>query len=226
MNFKPILFSTPMVQAILNGTKLQTRRVVKGKALEWITTGMLPPDVLTRPDTFICPYGEVGDVLWVRESFYQYGFWRKNGLTKTGKQKWKFIADNAYTSIAYNDNPPSSIFKNSQRVLGWYKRSSLFMPKEACRLFLKIKDIRVERLQDISEEDAISEGVLKDVKLPVENFQTRLLYRDYKGDTSGCADARSSFMTLWKSINGEQSWNENPWVWVIEFERIEKPENF
>ena len=207
MNTKPILFSTPMVQAILNGTKLQTRRVVKGKALEWITTGMLPPDVLTRPDTFICPYGEVGDVLWVRESFYQYGFWRKNGLTKTGKQKWKFIADNAYTSIAYNDNPPSSIFKNSQRVLGWYKRSSLFMPKEACRLFLKIKDIRVERLQDISEQDAMAEGC------PFPNI------------------AKETFPTvwfeeLWCKINGEQSWNENLWVWVIEFERIEKPENF
>lgn len=200
MNTKPILFSTPMVQAILNGTKVQTRRVVKPQP-ETSFTWSRHKECESEVD-YLCPYGEVGDVLWVRETFVKYPVVGKNG------QDFEFEYKADGTPIKFRWKP------------------AIHMLKQACRLFLKIKDIRVERLQDISEEDAISEGVLKDVKLPVENFQTRLLYRDYKGDTSGCADARSSFMTLWKSINGEQSWNENPWVWVIEFERIEKPENF
>lgn len=221
MNFKPILFSTPMVQAILNGTKVQTRRIIKPQPKEGYTPRIYKGNdmrmhlecrkspVELQFDTW--KVLEKGDVLWVRESFYQYGFWRKNGLTKTGKQKWKFIADNAYTSIAYNDNPPSSIFKNSQRVLGWYKRSSLFMPKEACRLFLKIKDIRVERLQDISEQDAIAEGAQ---------------HGRYVGLGQIGGSHKEGFFILWEKINGQKSLISNPWVWVIEFERIEKPEGF
>ena len=225
MNFKPILFSTEMVKAILSGNKVQTRRVVK----ENHQPVKIPDKNEFIMDLGICPYGKVGDVLWVRESHYAYGIWLKNGKTKTGKQKWKFVKDKAYTSVAYIDNPPKEVLKNTEREIhGWFKRSSLFMPKEACRLFLKIKDRRVERLHEITEGDAQKEGVLKDVKLPVANFQTKIIYRNYysKSDSVGCADARSSFMTLWKNINGEESWNSNPWVWVIEFERIEKPENF
>lgn len=206
MNFKPILFSTEMVKAILSGSKVQTRRVVKPKPEFHFTN---EKDGLGDGWVKNCPYGQVGDVLWVRETMV---------LNKNSNTYWP-VADGYHRSISALTNKPFE----SEKVI-----PSIHMPKKACRLFLKIKSIRVEKLQDISEEDGQKEGVLKDVKLPVANFQTKIIYRNYysKSDSVGCADARSSFMTLWKSINGEESWKSNPWVWVIEFERIEKPEKF
>ena len=182
MNFKPILFSTPMVQAILNGTKVQTRRVVKGTTLDWLNKEFIM-------DLSLCPYGEVGDVLWVRETFAKIKS-LETGLT--------YILPKAD-----HEHYKEKIIQGS--TIKW--KPAIHMPKEACRLFLKIKDIRVERLQDISRGDAMAEGC------PFPNI------------------AKETFPTvwfeeLWCKINGEQSWNENPWVWVIEFERIEKPENF
>ncbi len=204
MNTKPILFSTEMVQAILAGRKTQTRRIVKIK-------GSIPNNE-TKPlsthscnsvyyfwghDEVACPYGSPGDILWVRESFT---------FNPIGKTDYLYKADSLVP-----------------KFIKW--KPSIHMPKEACRLFLKVTNVRVERLFEISENDAALEGVLCDVEIPV-NFKKLYYYRDYTGNTSGCADARSSFMTLWKKINGESSWKSNPWVWVIEFERIEKPENF
>lgn len=218
--FHSILFSTPMVQAILDGRKTMTRRVVENRysALdkEWKPTIVKEEhfDGIDRWEwrngtryllpTFKCPYGKPGDTLWVKESYYSYGFWTKNGQTKTGKQKWSFIDDAAYTSIAYNDRPPYQVEKNSNREVGWYKRLGRFMPKKACRLFLRIKSVRVERLQEISESDAKSEGA------------SPTAYGKYK----------PGFEIIWQSINGADSWDANPWVWVITFERIEKPELF
>lgn len=220
MNFKPILFSTEMVKAILSGSKVQTRRIIK----ENHQPVKIPGKNEFIMDLGICQYGQVGDVLWVRESHYAYGIWLKNGKTKTGKQKWKFVKDKAYTSVAYIDNPPKEVLKNTEREIhGWFKRSSLFMPKEACRLFLKIKSIRVERLRDISEADAVYEGieVIHFAEPSVPIFKRY----DLK-EKLGTVNPIFSFESLWQKINGRQSLINNPWVWVIEFERIEKPENF
>jgi hypothetical protein len=95
---------------------------------------------------------------------------------------------------------------------GW--KPSIFMPRAACRLFLEITDVRIERLRDISEEDAIKEGVLH---YKFCGSFSAYLYKDYSMETPGFAYAKPSFETLWKKINGEESWTANPWVWVIEF---------
>lgn len=237
MKFIPILFSTPMVQAILDGRKTQTRRVVKPQPnesgisymknppLNWeqvYKTEWKPWKLETEEGETIalnCPYGNPGDILWVRETYYAYGWWVKNGKTKSGKQKWKFVD---FTEIDtegnyyYEDNKPEKIEKGrAERIMGWYKRPSLFMPKSACRIFLKITNVRVERLQDITEKDAKSEGIIDRGALGFTSFGI---------DQS--EKATEAFKYLWGKINGEQSWNDNPFVWVIEFERIEKPENF
>ena len=98
------------------------------------------------------------------------------------------------------------------------------MPKEACRLFLKITSIKVERLQDISEEDAIAEGVLS---IPAKSFGKEFrAYVDYLASGSYYPISEFSFESLWQSINGEESWNANPFVWIITFEKIQKPADF
>lgn len=241
--FIPILYSTPMVQAIDENRKNQTRRT---KGLENINKnpdmyqyngnlnafGEKPIDKLYHwfeeidadgnPNEMCtnikCPYGQVGDVLWVKETHFQFGIWMKNGRTKTGKQKWKFVRDKTFTSVAYKDKPPVLILNNTNRqMLGWFVRSSLFMPKEACRFFLKITNIRCERLHDISEKDAISEGII--------SLGSNGMYKNYMDDGLICKPILS-FGTLWQKINGIPSYCNNPWVWVITFEKIAKPENF
>ncbi len=201
MKEHPILFSTPMVQAILNGRKTQTRRVVKpqGKAacfdIAMRTDGSNKwPRNLDADERFIsdmkCPYGQVGDVLWARETVSQFSM---GGIY-------------AYKA----DNDPDD------KGTKW--RPSIHMPKAACRLFLRIKSIKVERLQDISEEDAIAEGCclygpFGEYKGSIHPSGGSMRYRAF-------SNASRAFQDLWESINGENSWKANPWVWVIEFERI------
>ena len=207
---RPILFSTEMVQAILAGRKTQTRRVVKFPKTALIN--LLPDEeiTLTRmqdgykdgirpvwgsdddPNWFStkCPYGAVGDVLWVRETWAEY-------YDPHGHPHVPFIAYRA----GYDDENASEI--------KW--KPSIHMPHAAARLFLKITDIRVERLQDISEADAVAEGA--------EGLLCTFLSNPYKGYTSWI----EGFKKIWQKINGADSWEVNPWVWVVQFERIEKP---
>ncbi|MBC7847234.1 MAG: hypothetical protein H7Y10_12155 [Flavobacterium sp.] len=189
--YHPILFSTPMVQAILEGRKTQTRRIVKYplQLKGWLVS---IGESENPPPIEFCPY-EVGDVLWVRETFAEWPkvMFQYKASTHIGSEigKWK---------------------------------PSIFMPKEACRIFLKLKQIRVERLQDISEEDAIAEGVISFFNPLFQ--ETR--FKDYMISYSECREASRSFCSLWESINGLNSWNQNPFVWVYEFEQIEKPNDF
>jgi hypothetical protein len=146
-----------------------------------------------------CPYGKVGDVLWVRETFNEYYF------------------DEGYGYKADFTDEAIKMLKNTK----W--KSSLFMPKAACRIFLEITDIRVERLRDISEEDAIKEGIeiihMAEINVPV--------YKNYLlKEKLLTTNPIKSLQTLWQSINGKQSLEANPWVWVISFKRIEKPTDF
>lgn len=211
--FKPILFSTQMVQAILEGRKTQTRRVINN----------IHPDSEFHPDlnllgyTFVEPDGKikvpemasviqgkykVGDVLWVREKF--------RGLVDCESGK--------FHSFSYYADMPEEFHK--QYPHKW--KPSIHMPKAACRLFLEITYVRVERLQDISEQDAIAEGVKFDIQKDIGTF-----WWDYiNGGFNIFLNAYKSFKSLWSSINGADSWNANPWVWVVEFKRIEKPVNF
>lgn len=205
MKETPILFSTPMVQAILNGTKTQTRRVINPKLL---VKGKPPYSVKAAHITGRCKYGIVGELMYVKETFYALGRWKKNGLTKTGKQKWVFIDSDKLWF--YENHKPTTIRKNSYRKVGWYKRPSLFMPKAAARLWLQITGIRVERLQTITEADAKAEGAQMGTAY----------YKD--NPRQGYSSHQVGFIDLWCKINGVESWVANPYVWVIEFKVISK----
>lgn len=226
----PVLFSTLMVQALIAVRKTMTRRT---KGLEEINKN--PNDwefsrlwngyakfceVGNHINEFHikCPYGQVGDILWVKETYYAWGNWVINGITKKGRQKLKFVDHTIQNGWKYQywadklDIWSPTIPKD----IGWYKRPSLFMPKYACRIKLKITNIRVERLQDISEADAIAEGIIE--------FKKDRAYKNYTHGLGTHILPKESFQSLWESINGQESWEQNPWVWVIEFERC-KDEN-
>jgi hypothetical protein len=231
---RPILFSGDMVRAILEGRKTQTRRViglekVNENPAEFDYAGEMAANTRAQLEhTFAgesynvftkCPYGKPGDVLWVRESFRQYKY-----IDELGE-----FTDQTITEYKA-DNPEDVCMVDGDGFQMWNKdgsekyvpfKPSIHMPKAACRLFLKIKSVRVERLQDISEADAVAEGVEKN------NPKSNPFYKDYsRPETNDFVYAVNSFRTLWFKINGGASWDANPWVWVVEFERIDKPENF
>lgn len=209
---KPIIFSTPMVKAILAGRKSQTRRILKTTRENDAFYGYSnDPDVSWPADygfgvlmgrkyydneAIKCPYGKVGDILYVRETWcWDY----KDYPERT--EKYYF----------YKADTPENYLASGER---WYP--SIHMPRAAARIFMKITDISVERLQDITEEDAKAEGVDVLKQGPV------VTYRNYLNLTTVYANPVDSFRTLWTKINGLESWNENPWIWKISFQRIEK----
>jgi len=179
---KPILFSTPMVQAILEGRKTMTRRVVKGMALGWLEDGFTPAFVSDSGNHGLCKYGKPGDVLWVRESMYQQ--WENGVYYSADHTEWEAADDYHYRN-------------------GTCSVPSIHMPKAACRLYLQITNVRAEKLQDISWDDAVAEGCPG--------------YRPTQDEPT------HQFQRLWQSINGPESWKANPWVWVVEFKQIDKP---
>lgn len=215
MKYSPILLSTPMVQAILNGSKTQTRRVVKPQPpVDYNYEGTDTDKSSGESIFYACwegsnfhnvksPYGQIGDVLWVRERMIE------NTISNS---YWPFA--DGYTR---GKDGFGKYFKSEKNV------NSIHMPKEACRLFLKIKDIRVERLSQITENDAISEGIKKTW---IHDDISQCKFKNYIDNGFGSLYARDSFFSLWESINGKESLDSNPWVWVIEFERIEKPIDF
>lgn len=188
MKERPILFSAPMVRAILEGRKTMTRRVVKNKcALSWLLPTGFTPEFVTNSENHLCPYGQVGDRLWVRETFGQ--------------------CDRVVPHVIYraDGESPNPDFK-------W--KPSIFMPRKYSRITLEMTNVRVERLQDISEEDAKAEGIEQ-----IDGLWKNYLPEGILGWIS-IDDPRESFRTLWTSINGPESWNANPWVWVVEFKRL------
>ena len=226
---RPILFSGPMVRAILEGRKTMTRRVVKPQphagvnAVKWqdvIITGcntqgqsgfaMMRGGVI-ESEAIRCPYGTPGDRLWVRETF---GFGSGFG-GKTRKVFYKCSRHDvpaAYCCDWGPDDPSNGYIAPDDH---W--RPSIHMPRWASRITLEITGVRVERLLEISEQDAIAEGV---ERVRYANDPHDAGFRDYLGDVV-LRSARHSFETLWVKINGRESWDANPWVWVVEFRRVE-----
>lgn len=195
---RPILFSAPMVRAILDGNKTQTRRVVKPQPI-WIAAPYVPfktSDV--DPKGIIkCPYGQPGDRLWIRETWgtrYKYPF-PPSQLSKE-------------TPLFYKADIPAPY------VQRW--TPSIHMPRWASRIDLYVKNIRIERLQDISEYDAQAEGILcctKDGELYKYGLES-WPWEEWH------YTAKDAFHHLWNLINGKDSWDENPWLWAVDFERI------
>ena len=216
MNIKPILFSTEMVQAILEGRKTQTRRIIKPQPKEGIITtafdfkkGFYASKIKIEenPDRFeitklFKPKYQTGDILWVRETWQTaWNFYKKSCETI-------YKADGGY-------------WIDDDGIMKW--KPSIYMPKEAARIFLEVSNVRVERLKDISEEDAIEEGI--EIIHYAENILP--VFRNYLlKEKKGTLNPRLSFRTLWEKINGEDSWDANPWVWVYEFKVVEKPKDF
>ncbi len=232
LKFHPILFQPEMVVANLEGRKTETRRLngfeeINKHPNDWQFVGFdTNPTYIVGVDKYDsdiikdfkglyaefernsdyeqyenikCPYGQPGDILWVREKF---------GIIEG-------IIPKTYKHFAGKENYAWGMYGPPK----W--KSCLHMPKEACRIFLLLKEVKVERLQDITEEEAIAEGVLLH-----ENGRKWLNYFDRKhGNTQfiyNCYSAKESFKTLWTIIHGFRdepyAWYQNPWVWVLKYE--------
>lgn len=209
MKLRPILFNGAMVRALLDGSKTQTRRAVKSVALDWIEKYKFTPEFVADPANMLCKFGGAGDQLWVRET-WQYYDWTEDGIPCI-----RFAADNQTMWAANADEsavaqweilsaPENYNIDNRARDRKW--RPSIHMPRWASRIALEITSVRVERLNVISEADARAEGI--DIAECV--MEPTLLA------------GKAVFRRLWEAINGEGSWEANPWVWVIEFKRVEQ----
>lgn len=205
MKERPILFSGGMVRALLAGTKTQTRRVVKPQPpadkqrSAWYEPGIMgwaPPEIPSQHWHRVrCPYGQPGDRLWVREA------WRESGEGSA----WHYAADGTILPKQRDKDLQAFLARRAPFTWESYKwRPSIHMPRAASRITLEVTGVRVERLQDISEKDAWAEGC-----------------EGYDDDVTGGKSGYSEFHDLWKSINGSGSWDANPWVWVVEFKRLE-----
>lgn len=226
---RPILFSAPMVRAVLEGRKAQTRRVIKPQPAEppagwypdaynhsemwtfWGPRGTPEQGRCTLP-LFKCPYGKPGDRLWVRENF--------NVIVHSD------MTDEDRVSVTYRaDNKPAMIqldtdteWEQAGRLKKHDTVPSIHMPRWASRITLEIAAVRVERLQDISEIDSRAEGIEQ-----VTDFRGEWFCYDNSNPNAGVfKEARTAFYDFWQSINGADSWDANPWVWVVEFKNVEK----
>ena len=206
MKARPILFSVEMIRALLAGRKTLTRRIVKPQpdAVHdgdpyWHIGGYRLRPGAANP--LACPHGRPGDLLWCRESH-----WRFTGCAEGGKAWPGFIdspTGSAYDARCYDDYAQIGAARMSAAVV---RMPSIHMPRWASRLTLLIEDVRVERLQEISEADAIAEGA-EPVLVPPDG---------------GSCPHRQGFLELWESIHGPDSWAANPWVWRIQFRPILK----
>jgi hypothetical protein len=213
----PMLYSTEMVLAILSDDKSQTRRVLKnqpplnakfcgvientageiGYYFTDGTTGNMQGFFPGLDSNIKCPYGKPGDVIWVRETFFDC-------------RKYK-------TAPAFN-GANDFLYKADDAFIGCHNwKPSIHMPKEAARIFLEVIDVRLQLLNEISGVDAFREGVLiAPCYVPIG-----MSWNESRG-----AESQKKFKELWIKIYGNDSWSANPWVWVIEFNRIDRPTGF
>ncbi len=220
MTDRPILFSAPMVRALLGGRKTQTRRVhftqspvMKPKCDNGceprLTRMCISPSCNKRTVTETKVH--TGDRLWVKESYYQIGHWEpvEGKFSKGGRQKWAFTpnADQILFDAPAGETVRLGRHHKDPSTVAWHKRLGRFMPKKYSRLTLIVTDVRVERLQDISEADAIAEGCIPD---------------DASLNPNHIGPATSVYAALWDSINGPGAWDANPWVAAYTFTVIPK----
>jgi hypothetical protein len=212
-----------MVQAILRDEKTQTRRIIKptskngkcgvrvSKNKDGIVTEVCGMDEDERCwDENGKPYSvnnkyQIGDILWVRETYR-----KANGMPTGYRYDWRATAEEDGAPI---DEP-------------W--KPSIFMPKDACRIFLEVTDVRVERLNEITESDAIAEGVERwiEERMKSKPIHYKLYFHEKGSECSYTSCPIDSYETLWQKINGENSWSENPFVWVYTFKQVERPYGF
>lgn len=232
MTDRPILFSAPMVRALLDGRKTQTRRIVKPRppaeaasagfvmscdpTANGVWTWLDSPDLMEASvvgEAFRCPYGLPGDRLWVRESHQRFD-------KGTCDQHVWFVAGrngNAYVARErpeIDQDQPWPLDASGPAGGAVYSVPSIHMPRWASRLTLAITEVRVERLQDIGEADAIAEGLIRNLP-PLEGW------RAMESDSWPIfTNPVRSYAGLWNHINGKGAWAANPWVWALTF-RVE-----
>ena len=221
---RPILFSAPMVRAILEGRKTVTRREVKKQAaLDCLAAGFEPAFLALPGNADLCPYGQPGERLWVRETW---------GVISHDFDERGNMAD-------WKPDRPASAIREMRFGQGYYSghviyradgeaawagdddgggddrsawKPSIHMPRIASRILLEITGVRVERLQDITYEEAVAEGVHRDSAC-----------RMWTATDEGGACHKypvPAFRDLWSGINGADAWDANPWVWVVEFKQV------
>lgn len=214
MTERPMIFNSEMVRAILDGRKTQTRRPIKfpfkDRNLGCELSGNELAGELSSGNYLNSPFGKPGDRIWVRETF-QGPLFDFDQMDAYCKDSAPF--EKAQFCVYKADGKPAPEFFDADDNLHCCWRPSIHMPRWASRILLEITDVRVERLNCITEESAQAEGVAK----LREGF-----WKHYQpGWTQHQLSARGSFVTLWKSIYGEENWQANPWVWVVEFKRVE-----
>ena len=225
MAIKPILFNTEMVRAILDGRKDATRRIVKGFIPDdavWGYTAFTPKGYISCRGTFADGYGEKffklpcepGDILYVRETWHKY-------TKRIGKGESCRLAE----FCGYK----ASVANSEDAEEPWHP--SIHMPKEAARIWLKVIDVRVERLQEMKPVDVIKEGAYPDCWDCLNTYGESGSQCCYgtEEQCSQCDEVMMEWEKLWnstikKSDIDRYGWDANPWVWVIEFERCEKTE--
>ncbi|MBF8720225.1 hypothetical protein [Pseudomonas guariconensis] len=193
---RPILFSGPMVRAILEGDKAVTRRAVKMTHLLRVCLEPVEGELKLKAAKKLCPLGRPGDRLWVREA------WAADAQVDSIAPRELSLGE----PILY---PADGVIRQTgcAMISRGKIRPSIHMPRRLSRILLEITDVRVERLQDISEQQALAEGVMS-------------AERDIDPDGNGYSPVEL-FGGLWVKLNGMDSWSANPWVWVVEFQRIQ-----
>nr|WP_323169243.1 hypothetical protein [Pantoea agglomerans] len=253
MRERPIIFNADMVRAVLDGRKTQTRRIVNGVPSShdfhgWVLSSTSTKDegkacwaigkspLLNQPIRVRCPFGEVGDRLWVKET-------------------WSVVShafDDDGLMIDYVPDRPAKAVHEKPFGRGYYSghaiyaadggftwgdddgcvdgrscwKPSIHMPRWASRITLEITGVRVERLQNISDADACAEGIRQGIRRTDDSEGNEPVYCNYLAANLNDAGEWferpiDSFFSLWESIYGAESWQHSPWVWVIEFKRVE-----
>lgn len=231
MKERPILFNGPMVRALLDGSKTQTRRVVKG-AEQWPantvratlpglrgTVMAVDSNRWTYGPEIKCPYGQPGDRLWVRETWQgplldDVDDYREDPDKFKNPQFCEYAADGG--------SAPEFMNMDDELVCRW--KPSIHMPRWASRITLEIISVRVERLQDITAADCKAEGIKSQGSDRIGRSWLNYSSSHHGGSwypEGGDQAPKLSYHSLWESVNGADSWNANPWVWVVEFKRIE-----
>lgn len=223
MTERGMIFNGEMVRALLDGRKTQTRRPIKWKQTRFTEIGEREDgskwpwseDAEHACDFWHpCPFGAVGDRIWVRETFqgplFDYDLMDSYCKDPTPFEKPEFCVYKA-------DGVPAPEFYDADDELHCCWRPSIHMPRWASRILLEITNVRVERLNAISEEDAEAEGI--DMEALYDSQDCYDCIADH--NMTGRPTVTGAFKYLWDSIYGEEGWKSNPWVWVIEFKRVE-----
>jgi len=221
-----IIMTGPSVPAVLAGVKTQTRRITEGAPADtyevvpsllchrgdlWDFRRQDKRGVPHNPVAIRCPYGAVGDRLWIRES------WRTEELASDGTDGIRYQADDAFIPIASTAEAADrwvDAHRNGAHGKRW--RPALYVPRWASRATLEITEVRVQRLQQVSEADAIAEGV----EAWEEQLDTAAIRTGAELAACRRADRRAWFAALWQELHGPGAWGINPWVWAIRFRRL------